>query len=218
ALGHLARSDDAGHGRLWISGRAKEGPAAGVHPARDRHRRPRRRSQATGQRCTDCSETVQRPAAPRRPPSTRFRSRRPGMTTPRNPRGRRRSREKDAPATTRDGAQARARAAEQRFQLVVESIKDYAIFMLDPSGHIATWNEGAKLIKGYLQEDVIGRDMSIFYLREDLARGKPRALLDAALAEGRVEDEGWRLRKDGSRFWADVVITPIRDPQGQLQG
>jgi len=140
------------------------------------------------------------------------------MTTPRNPRGRRRSREKDAPATTRDGAQARARAAEQRFQLVVESIKDYAIFMLDPSGHIATWNEGAKLIKGYLQEDVIGRDMSIFYLREDLARGKPRALLDAALAEGRVEDEGWRLRKDGSRFWADVVITPIRDPQGQLQG
>ena len=119
---------------------------------------------------------------------------------------------------TRNGAQARARAAEQRFQIVVESIRDYAIFMLDPSGHIATWNEGARLIKGYLQEEVIGKHMSILYTPEDLASGRPRALLDLALAEGRVEDEGWRVRKDGRRFWADVVITSIRDPQGQLQG
>jgi PAS domain S-box-containing protein len=122
------------------------------------------------------------------------------------------------PDETRDSAQARARAAEQRFQLVVESVRDYAIFLLDPSGRVATWNTGAELIKGYLPEEVIGEDMSIFYAPEDLARGRPRALLDAALSAGRAEDEGWRVRKDGSRFWADVVITPIRDPQGQLQG
>jgi PAS domain S-box-containing protein len=124
----------------------------------------------------------------------------------------------DPPDETRDSVHARARAAEQRFQLVVESIRDYAIFMLDPSGRVATWNTGAKLIKGYLPEEVIGKDMSIFYPPDDLARGKPRALLDAALSAGRVEDEGWRVRKDGSRFWADVVITPIRHPQGQLEG
>ena len=124
----------------------------------------------------------------------------------------------DPPDETRDSAQARARAAEQRFQLVVESVRDYAIFVLDPSGRVATWNAGAKLIKGYLAEEVIGKDISIFYAPDDLARGRPRALLDAALSEGRVEDEGWRVRKDGSRFWADVVITAIRDPQGQLQG
>ena len=133
-------------------------------------------------------------------------------------RERRGSGQGDPPDETRDSAQARALAAEQRFQLVVESVRDYAIFLLDPSGRVATWNTGAKLIKGYLPEEVIGKDMSIFYAPEDLARGRPRALLDAALSAGRVEDEGWRVRKDGSRFWADVVITPIRDPQGQLQG
>jgi PAS domain S-box-containing protein len=117
-----------------------------------------------------------------------------------------------------ESAQARAFAAEQRFQLLVDSVRDYAIFMLEPSGHIATWNEGAKLMKGYLPEEVIGKHISIFYLPQDVARGKPRALLDVAHAKGRVEDEGWRVRKDGGRFWADVVITPIRDPEGLLQG
>jgi PAS domain S-box-containing protein len=119
---------------------------------------------------------------------------------------------------TRESAQARARATEQRFQLVVASIKDYAIFMLDPSGRVATWNTGAELIKGYAPAEVIGKNISIFYTAEDAARGKADALLQTALAEGRVEDEGWRVRKDGTRFWADVVITPIRDAHGQLQG
>ena len=119
---------------------------------------------------------------------------------------------------TRASAQARARAAEDRFQLVVASVKDYAIFMLDPSGHVATWNEGARLIKGYGPEDVLGKHIAIFYTPEDRARGKPQALLDMARAEGRVEDEGWRVKKNGSRFWADVVITAIRDAQGTFQG
>jgi PAS domain S-box-containing protein len=120
--------------------------------------------------------------------------------------------------TIRDSAEARALAAEERFQLVVGSIKDYAIFMLDGSGAIATWNEGANLIKGYSAEEVIGKSIHIFYTPEDLALNKPEALLRTAVANGRVEDEGWRVRKDGSRFWADVVITPIRGPQGGLSG
>ena len=107
---------------------------------------------------------------------------------------------------------------ERLFQAVVASVKDYAIFMLDRSGRVATWNAGAELIKGYRSEEVIGKEISVFYTPEDVAGGKPRALLAAAVAHGRVEDEGWRVRKDGSRFWADVVITPIRDPGGNLQG
>ena len=107
---------------------------------------------------------------------------------------------------------------EQLFQAVVASVKDYAIFMLDRSGRVATWNAGAELIKGYRSEEVIGKEISVFYTPEDVAGGKPRALLAAAVANGRVEDEGWRVRKDGSRFWADVVITPVLDPAGELQG
>jgi PAS domain S-box-containing protein len=106
----------------------------------------------------------------------------------------------------------------QRFQMVVESVRDYAIFMLDPSGRITTWNTGAQLIKGYRAQEVIGKEISLFYTPEDLERGRPQQLLDRARAEGRVEDEGWRCRKDGSRFWADVVITAVRDPRGVLQG
>lgn len=118
----------------------------------------------------------------------------------------------------RDGAEARALAAEERFHRVVESITDYAIFILDASGRVTTWNTGARRIKGYLAEEVIGQHFSMFYTAEDVARGRPQALIAAALAEGRVEDEGWRVRKDGARFWADVVITPLRDAEGQLQG
>jgi PAS domain S-box-containing protein len=98
---------------------------------------------------------------------------------------------------------------QQPFDLLVASVKDYAIFLLDPSGHIATWNAGAQLIKGYRPEEIIGKHISTFYTPEDLARGRPQALLKTALEEGRVEDEGWRVRKDGTRFWADVVITAI---------
>jgi PAS domain S-box-containing protein len=121
-----------------------------------------------------------------------------------------------ARAATPPGASA---AIEQRqFQLLVASVRDYAIFMLDPAGHVTSWNAGAQQIKGYRADEVIGQHMSIFYSPEDAAGGKPRALLDAALAQGRVEDEGWRVRKDGSQFWADVVITALRDSNGTLQG
>jgi PAS domain S-box-containing protein len=101
---------------------------------------------------------------------------------------------------------------------VVGSIKDYAIFMLDRAGQVATWNAGAELIKGYRADEVLGRDISIFYTPEDVAIRKPQELLARAVAEGRVEDEGWRVRKDGSRFWADVVITSIPDSGREPRG
>jgi PAS domain S-box-containing protein len=107
-----------------------------------------------------------------------------------------------------------SQAADQRFDLVVAGVKDYAIFMLDPTGRVATWNDGAASIKGYRAEEVIGRDFAIFYTPEDIAVDRPRVLLAEALSEGRAEDVGWRVRKDGTRFWADVVITPIRDAHG----
>jgi PAS domain S-box-containing protein len=107
---------------------------------------------------------------------------------------------------------------ERHFELLVSSVKDYAIFLLDPAGRIASWNAGAHQIKGYRPDEVIGRPMSIFYTPEDVARGLPQALLATALGEGRVEDEGWRVRKDGSRCWADVVITALRDPDGTPRG
>ena len=118
----------------------------------------------------------------------------------------------------RDSSEPDSPITGQLFQLVVASIKDYAIFVLDRAGRIASWNAGAAAIKGYRAEEVLGRDLSIFYTPEDLAIQKPQALLARALAEGRVEDEGWRVRKDGSRFWADVVITPIADSSGQPRG
>jgi PAS domain S-box-containing protein len=102
-----------------------------------------------------------------------------------------------------------AAEGERRFELLVASIKEYAIFLLDASGHIVTWNAGAQFIKGYLPEEVIGKHISMFYTPEDRAAGRPQALLAAARKEGRVEDEGWRVKKDGTRFWADVVITAI---------
>ena len=121
-------------------------------------------------------------------------------------------------ATDRESRRPADRGAAELFQLVVASVKDYAIFMLDRSGRVVTWNEGAALIKGYSADEVLGREISIFYTPEDVAQGRPQALLAAAISEGRVEDEGWRVRKDGSRFWADVVITPILDGNGQPQG
>src|SRR3989454_8328244 len=110
------------------------------------------------------------------------------------------------------------RAIEQRFRLMVTSVKDYAIFMLDPEGHIASWNEGAERIKGYTADEIIGQHFSRFYPSEDIQRGKPAHELKVAASEERLEDEGWRVRKDGSRFWANVVITTMRDKAGTLRG
>lgn len=104
------------------------------------------------------------------------------------------------------------------FQLMVESVKDYAIFMLDTDGHIATWNAGAERIKGYKAHEIIGKHFSIFYPEKDKARDKPGHGLKVATAEGRFEDENWRIRKDGTRFWASVIITAIRDHNGELRG
>jgi PAS domain S-box-containing protein len=109
-------------------------------------------------------------------------------------------------------------ASEERFRLLVESIQDYAIFLVSPDGRVLTWNEGAQRLKGYLPEEIIGQHLARFYTPEDVERGLPQALLSRAASEGRVEHEGWRVRKDGSRFWADVVVTALRDERGNLQG
>jgi PAS domain S-box-containing protein len=107
---------------------------------------------------------------------------------------------------------------EDRFRLLVESVQDYAIFMLDPAGHVLTWNAGAQRLKGYEAAEIIGRSFETFYPREAVERGWPQEELRRATAHGRVEDEGWRVRKDGTTFWASVVITALRDGQGRLIG
>ncbi|HET7549720.1 MAG TPA: ATP-binding protein [Gemmatimonadaceae bacterium] len=104
------------------------------------------------------------------------------------------------------------------YRLLVESVVDYAIFLLDARGYVASWNEGAERIKGYRPEEIIGRHFSTFYTAEDLARHKPEWELETAIRDGRVEDEAWRVRKDGSLFWANVVITALRDETGELIG
>src|SRR3954463_3499762 len=104
------------------------------------------------------------------------------------------------------------------FRLLVESVTDYAIFMLDTSGRVATWNAGAQRFKGYAASEIIGRHFSVFYPEVDVAAGKCEMELEVATSQGRFEDEGWRVRKDGSRFWANVVITALRDPAGTLIG
>jgi PAS domain S-box-containing protein len=107
---------------------------------------------------------------------------------------------------------------EGLYRLLVESVRDYAIFALDSTGHILTWNPGAERFKGYKAEEIIGKHFSVFYTKPDLDRDRPGEELEIATREGRVEDEGWRLRKDGSRFWANVVITALRDKSGELVG
>jgi len=109
-------------------------------------------------------------------------------------------------------------ARDDRFRVLVESVKDYAIFVLDPQGRVETWNLGAELIKGYRPHEIIGKNIELFYTPEDRSRKYPAQLLALARAQGRVEDEGWRVRKDGSRFWADVVITALRNSEGALTG
>ncbi|MCE6998087.1 PAS domain S-box protein, partial [Saccharothrix sp. S26] len=110
------------------------------------------------------------------------------------------------------------RPTEDAYRLLVDSVLDYAIFMLDPTGRIVSWNAGAQRIKGYSADDIIGEHFSIFYPPEDLEARKPWYELEVAAEVGRFEDEGWRLRKDGTRFWANVVITALFDQSGQLRG
>lgn len=107
---------------------------------------------------------------------------------------------------------------DDHFRLLVESVQDYAIFMLDLEGRVVTWNAGAQRIKGYRAEEIIGRNFSQFYPDEDVQARKPQRELEIALRDGRLEDEGWRLRKDGSRFWANVIITSLWDEAGRPVG
>ena len=115
-------------------------------------------------------------------------------------------------------AEHKLRETETRMRLLIDSIRDYAIFMLDPTGHVSTWNPGAQRIKGYEASEIIGRHFSTFYPQEDVDAGKCEVELRGAAATGRFEDEGWRLRKDGSRFWANVVISAVHDDDGTLVG
>jgi PAS domain S-box-containing protein len=108
--------------------------------------------------------------------------------------------------------------SEERLRLLLESIKDYSIVMLDPGGLVTTWNKGAERITGYRCDEIVGRHLSRFYLQADIIQGKPEQELAVAALEGRCEDEGWRVRKDGTKFWAEVVITPIYGDGGKLSG
>ena len=120
--------------------------------------------------------------------------------------------------TERKAAEEELLNTEERFRLMVEAVQDYAIFMLDPQGHVMSWNLGAERIKQYRGPEIIGKHFSIFYPHEDVDRGKPGWELQVAAKIGRFEDEGWRIRKDGTRFWANVIITAIRDEKGKLTG
>jgi PAS domain S-box-containing protein len=110
------------------------------------------------------------------------------------------------------------RPGDEAFRLLVESVKDYAIFMLDPAGVVTTWNRGAERLKGYRPVEIIGKHFSTFYPDDEVAAGKPDRELEIASAEGRYEEEGWRVRKDGSLFWASVIITAVYDQDATLRG
>ncbi len=120
--------------------------------------------------------------------------------------------------TERRKAEQDLRESEERFRLLVEGVREYAIFMLNPQGNITTWNAGAERIKGYTEEEIIGKHFSCFYPQDAIQAGWPEHELQAAVTQGRFEDEGWRVRKDGSTFWANVIITPLRDENGNLKG
>ena len=120
--------------------------------------------------------------------------------------------------TERRLAEETLRASEQQFRLLVGGVRDYAIFMLDPEGRIASWNAGAEAIKGWSANEIIGRHFSAFYPAEDVTAGKPKWELEIAVREGKYEEEGWRVRKDGSFFWANVLITAVRNAQNELIG
>ena len=115
---------------------------------------------------------------------------------------------------TNDLTERAAAAGAEIFHRLIESVRDYAIFMLTPDGHIASWNSGAQLIKQYTAAEAIGRHFSMFYEPAAVASGWPEEELRRSLRDGRFEDEGWRVRKDGTRFWANVVISPLFDASG----
>ncbi|MDB6111558.1 MAG: sensor signal transduction histidine kinase [Pedosphaera sp.] len=125
---------------------------------------------------------------------------------------------KEADSKARAGTAEALRQGEERFRLLMDEAKDSAIIILDPEGHIIDWNAGAQRLKGYRAEEILGEHFSRFYVPENVERGRPAWALERAAATGRVDDEGWRVRKDGSRFWADVVITALHDQSGKLIG
>ncbi|HEX2227281.1 MAG TPA: PAS domain S-box protein [Candidatus Binatia bacterium] len=118
----------------------------------------------------------------------------------------------------REAAQKSLRESEERFRLLVDGVKDYGLFMLDGDGYVVSWNQGAERLKGYSAEEIIGKHFSHFYLEQDVRRGVPEQSLRIARSKGRFETEGWRRRKNGSKFWANVLITALRDSAGQFQG
>jgi PAS domain S-box-containing protein len=118
----------------------------------------------------------------------------------------------------RRDAEERLRQSEERFRLLVDGVQDYAIYMLNVEGLVTSWNAGARKIKGYESDEIIGRHFSVFYPREDIDAGRPWIELALAREQGRAEDEGWRVRKDGSKFWARVVVTALRDEHDRLRG
>src|SRR5580698_4947159 len=120
--------------------------------------------------------------------------------------------------TERKRADETLRESTEQLRLLLDGVKDYAIFMLDPAGNVATWNQGAERIKGYAADEIVGCHFSCFYSPEDVQNGKPERELEKAIAEGRYEEEGWRIRKDGSTFWANVVISALTDGKGKLRG
>ena len=120
--------------------------------------------------------------------------------------------------TERELAREKLAQSEERYRSLVEEIQDYAIFMLDPEGRVASWNQGAQKIIGYQADAILGRHFSVFYTADDLAIGKPGSEIETALSVGRSQEIGWRVRSDGTRFWGDEIITPIRKPDGTLTG
>jgi PAS domain S-box-containing protein len=118
----------------------------------------------------------------------------------------------------RERAEQKLRQGEEMFRLLLDGIKDYAIYMLDPTGKVNSWNAGAARIKGYRSEDILGKDFCCFYRAEEVEAGKPARDLQEAVSRGRFEEQAWRVRKDGSVFWAHVVITPMYDDSGTLRG